>query len=482
MRYLFGFLCVCALGLMPLVGCTDADGGGGSGGMGGDGGSGGAGGTGGVGGGGGTGGMPQCESPQDCDDGIECTIDTCTEGKCDHTPLQDDSPCGGETFWGNPRGGCYAGSCNFRPASVTVGAKEVVFDWTTDRCENLDLPDTPAHVVRASDGELVLFATLDIGNYLSRGPSFDSLERDCEHPAHESAYLPTPESYENDEWLQSPYREGENWHVLIHNEFHDKVAIACQTHGCGYDSITYALSTDGAYTFEKPAPPAHVVAPAPDVWTAPEPPVQDFSGEGYRTPSNILRGPDDYYYTLFSAQPHYETWEVSGPCVMRTNTLHDPASWRAWDGSGFNLPLTSPYIAGNEVPACEILETPEAVMQSTGSLTYNTYLDRYMWVGVHLSWETGESVCGFYFSTSFDLIHWSDIQLIAKVLSWCETDPSTPGLIETVEANYPSIIDHDDATTNFERPGRTPYLYYTRVNGGLDRDLVRVPLTFTLEE
>ena len=50
--------------------------------------------------------------------------------------------------------------------------------------------------------------------------------------------------------------------------------------------------------------------------------------------------------------------------------------------------------------------------------------------------------------------------------------------------NTPSIVDHADSTTNFERPGRTPYLYYTRHNGGywLDRDLVRVPLTFTLEE
>ena len=39
MRYLFGFLCVCALGLMPLVGCDDAEGGGGTGGDGGSGGS-----------------------------------------------------------------------------------------------------------------------------------------------------------------------------------------------------------------------------------------------------------------------------------------------------------------------------------------------------------------------------------------------------------------------------------------------------------
>jgi hypothetical protein len=44
-----------------------------------------------------------------------------------------------------------------------------------------------------------------------------------------------------------------------------------------------------------------------------------------------------------------------------------------------------------------------------------------------------------------------------------------------------TIGDHEDSTTNFERSGRTPYLYYTRHNGGLDRDLMRVPVTFTLE-
>jgi hypothetical protein len=50
MRYLFGFVCVCALGVMPLVGCSDNNGGGGSGGSAGTGGSAGSGGTGGSGG------------------------------------------------------------------------------------------------------------------------------------------------------------------------------------------------------------------------------------------------------------------------------------------------------------------------------------------------------------------------------------------------------------------------------------------------
>jgi hypothetical protein len=48
MRCLFGFICVLALGIMPLVGCSENDGGGGSGGSAGSGGTGGAGGTVGV--------------------------------------------------------------------------------------------------------------------------------------------------------------------------------------------------------------------------------------------------------------------------------------------------------------------------------------------------------------------------------------------------------------------------------------------------
>ena len=52
-RYLFGFICVLALGVMPMVGCGETNGGGGSGGSAGvgGGGSGGDGGQGGVGGG-----------------------------------------------------------------------------------------------------------------------------------------------------------------------------------------------------------------------------------------------------------------------------------------------------------------------------------------------------------------------------------------------------------------------------------------------
>jgi hypothetical protein len=105
-----------------------------------------------------------------------------------------------------------------------VGEKETVFDWTTDRCENLDLPDQPARFVRAADGELVVFDGNGPTNYASRGADFDSLERVCDPPTLVSADLRTPQSYENWEWLWSIYRVGPVWHALIHNEFHDATA------------------------------------------------------------------------------------------------------------------------------------------------------------------------------------------------------------------------------------------------------------------
>jgi hypothetical protein len=402
--------------------------------------------------------------------------------------LTDGSPCS------EGRGRCYGGRCNHVPVSVTVGSKEVVFDWTTDRCEDLDIPDSEAHPIRAEDGSLVLFSGHGIrrgANYVSRGPEFDSLERDCT-PALVPADSLAPESYENQEWLWSPYREGSIWHVLIHNEFKPGEPFPCEetddglvvSTNCIYNSITYAASTDGGRTFEKPSPPAHVVAPHPLVWTPPPPnwPPNVRYSEGYFTPSNIVRGPDhDYYYAVIrSARSKFTTiWDL---CLMRTDTLSDPSSWRAWDGTGFNLQMRSPYLTDDPIPFCQYINQSLGTASTAATLTYNTYLQRYMLVSDSLQTIDGDEVCGIYFALSTDLIHWSDGQLISKIDGWCR-NPAGTGTLEpnAVWVLYPSIVDHADPTPNFEHPGRTPHLYYVRWNDySLDRDLVRVPIKLTI--
>ena len=163
---------------------------------------------------------------------------------------------------------------------------------------------------------------------------------------------------------------------------------------------------------------------------------------------------------------------------MRTDRLDDPASWRAWDGSGFNLRMSSPYVTGSAAPMCTYL-SGQIYAMGGGHIVYSTYLSRYVLVA-----PTGGLVdgrCGYIISLSTDLIHWSELQLLveAKVI-FCPTVTPGPGAVETLPTLYPSIVDHEDTTINFERVGRNAYLYYTRFNdGGLDRDLVRVPITFT---
>jgi hypothetical protein len=90
--------------------------------------------------------------------------------------------------------------------------------------------------------------------------------------------------------------------------------------------------------------------------------------------------------------------------------------------------------------------------------------------------------CGLHFSLSSDLVNWSPQQLVAPTYlgapSGCRNPAAGGGLAGAFA--YGSIIDHDDPSINFESPGRTPYLYYTKFNdNNANRDLVRVPVIIT---
>jgi hypothetical protein len=379
--------------------------------------------------------------------------------------------------------------------SASVGAKESAFVYATDRCLDTDIPDQAPRIVRAEDGTLVLFAGNAPRYFISRGASFASFKRDCTQPALTSADSQTPESYENWEWIWTVYRQNDRWHALISNEFHDAVAETCSPgdpspgNPCWYNSVTYAVSTDSARSFAKPSPPAHVVAPAPHKWIPPAPGVPPSTGfpggymEGYVVGASIVGGADGFFYAFVWATPDKFLPPLSGPCPIRTKDLNDPASWRAWDGSGFNLRLLSPYVTGTAAPLC----VPVRPGVGLGNLTYNSYLQRYMVISPGGEGRPDTAPCGMYISLSADLLHWSDPQLLVEAKTpWCTPASEVPGALEPVGIGYPAIIDHADGTINFERPGRSAYLYYVRFNRSIDdplywqdRDVIRVPLTLT---
>lgn len=85
---------------------------------------------------------------------------------------------------------------------VTLGAPEVVMDWSSDSCrasDGLDLPDVQARALRRSDGSLLLVSGNAPDNYAMFGPSFDLLQRRCV-PILTSTDQPTPLSIGTSWW------------------------------------------------------------------------------------------------------------------------------------------------------------------------------------------------------------------------------------------------------------------------------------------
>ena len=116
MRYLFEFLCVCALGVMPLVGCAESGGDAGGGGSSGSGGSAGTGGAAAVCGDGSVEGTEACDDMGEsatCDD--DCTLPECGDGVLNVTAGEECDD--GNTMAGD---GCGA-TCLFPPAALFNG-------------------------------------------------------------------------------------------------------------------------------------------------------------------------------------------------------------------------------------------------------------------------------------------------------------------------------------------------------------------------
>ncbi len=234
---------------------------------------------------------------------------------------------------------------------------------------------------------------------------------------------------------------------------------------CTLISLTYAVSTDGGRTFTQPAPPGQLIA---------TPPYQ-YDPDWMRSlwqPSNIVLNPGDgYYYALIQRDEHSGSGSVNvqGMCLMRTQALDDPASWRAWDGGGFNLAFVNPYLDPGLDPSAQTcaLVSPELGALTYG-LSYNTYFEQFIAIGVAKS--------GFFYSLSEDLIHWSPRQLLMPASQTFDPSARPPYL------PYPTLIDHDSPSASFDITGQTPYLYYSRFNGGTaaeDTDILRVRVSLS---
>jgi hypothetical protein len=356
------------------------------------------------------------------------------------------------------------------------GEAEMVFDWTTDRCDDEDIPDLPARAFRDADEQVQLIATHFVARR-SIGDDLDTVEHDCRIIAN-SVYDADPSQYSDKEWLASFFTEdGETIYALQHNEYqghtHTGQCPSGDYFDCWYNSITLAISEDRGESFANiTTPPNHLVASSPYPYEGGAGPYGVFEA------SNMIRAEDGYIYSIIRIDEYKS--ERQRVCLMRTNNIADPTSWRAWDGEAFTLPLPRPYTAPSDDPQAQycapLAQDQIGVMNQ--SLTYNTFLEQYVLVGLSADRLDNREVWGIYYAFSDDLITWSHRQLLMEVelpwtYEWGDDDPIL----------YPSLIDPDSTSRNFATTDQDAYLYFTQFNYNrgqmtLDRDLVRIPVRF----
>jgi hypothetical protein len=358
-----------------------------------------------------------------------------------------------------------------------MGLEETVLDWSQSACAPGDIPDAPARAFRDAQGRVQLIASHYTNRRMS-GPDLDHLTRDC-GVIMPSNYDPDPARFDDREWIHSTYTpDGKKVFALVHNEYqghtHPGRCPSGEYVECWYNAVTLAVSTDGGLSFGHTPPPSHLIAGIP------YPYVPDSGPAGIFQPSNIVRNAaDDHYYTMLRVQQHQD--QPQGTCVMRTTDLADPESWRAWGGSGFDIRFIDPYLHPNERPQDHICQpvSYDEIQLMVESLTFNTHFDSFLLVGTAVERDRdGNTVSGIYYSTSDDLIDWTPRELIVEAESRNTYECGDPDPVA-----YPSVLDPDSTSRNFETTGKRAYLYFTRSNyescqETFDRDLVRVPIEF----
>ncbi len=354
------------------------------------------------------------------------------------------------------------------------GPAEVVFDWTTDRCEDVDIPDFPARAFRDHTGQVQLISS----NHKARrflGPDLDNVSHDC-LPVMESHLDPDPAMFNDIEWIGATYTEdGSTIYAIVHNEYEawthaGQCSAGSSFMDCWYNGLTLAVSTDAGLSYTHPvAPPLHLIAASSLQYE------KDVGPHGIFHPSGIVKGTDGYYYAMVHRvrRPDPSTFE-QWTCVVRTPDLSDPDAWRFWNGSAFAGVFVNPYMdpVGNpQDHDCPGVDSDD-IADMTGSLVWSEYLERYILTGPSVD----GSEHGFFISYSDDLIEWTPRELILqRHLGWTSPGPGEPYFL------YPSLLDPDSAARNFDTIGKTAYIYHMRNNraqGDLDRDLLRTPIEF----
>jgi hypothetical protein len=378
-------------------------------------------------------------------------------------------------------GGVVAGEEGSKvPPSISVrqtGDIVVVFRTYSQGCERDDIPDAPARALRLADGSVAMIAA-NQKNRMLRGPDLLSTRPDCTVVLR-GRWDANPAAYDDRLWLASTWTgDGTNVIALVHSEYqgnnHPGQCPSGRYIDCWYNAITLAISHDSAHSFTRPNGEAALIASIPYRYDR-----QADRHVGYFNPSNLVERDGALFAMMWATQYREQTL---GNCLIRTEHPDAAASWRAWDGSAFAVQFIDPYHS-NAAPAEHVCPAVErghlrgpvvSLVRHTPSGAYIT-----LFIGGN---PTGEAQLpwAIFSSGSWDLIHWSSPRMVMPVARF-DTDVCSA----SAPLAYPSLIDPDSPSANFDTVGDTAQLFLTRFNlehcrTSLDRDLVRIPVLVTI--
>lgn len=358
---------------------------------------------------------------------------------------------------------------------VPAGPPTTVFDWSEQACDDSHVPDAPARAFRRSDGSVALIASHN-DNRLFSGQSLASLAPDCS-VVFEASRSPRLRDFDDLSWISGIHtRDGETIHALAHTELRgERTQGQCPAgtySACLLNTVTAVVSTDGGRSFVPQGGEPAVVATLPYPF-----PTDRTARVGYANPTNIIEH-DGWFYAMMFADGYRA--QKRGVCLIRTRTLDDPASWRAWDGTGFGAAFVDPFRDAVGDPAAHVCEpvAQRLIGRMIGGLAVDKDTGAVIAVfGDRRRNAAGRPVSGIYYATSQDLLHWSEPSLLMQApLLW-----EKGGCERRTLYFYPSLLDPNAETASFQDVAGDAFLYLVRYNRQnckvtWDRDLVRVPV------
>jgi len=341
------------------------------------------------------------------------------------------------------------------PPNVTV-AGEPILVWaavdTLHKCGIIDVPDIPPRIYQ--DTNQIFHMIVGSTNYhIMEGPSMINLNRSCTMAWNETGN-PNPAYFAANEFLDSTvaFPNG-TVYTLIHTEFPGNDYANCSSRGypyCWTVTIGLGVSYDWGHTWNHIRPPPnHLVASVPYGYN------QSQIASGWGDPSNILFNPTDNYYYAAIWNRNQVGLQAPGVCIIRTNILSDPTSWRGWGGSTYNISFVSPYTMepGTESDhVCTVTNLPNCPL---GSMVWSTYLNLYV-ATMDCSLQSGDQ---FYLATSTNLIEWSTLLPL-----YGKKDLPANVSATVTSMSYPVFLDPTVTNDiNFNNITDIPYLFWVSI-------------------